>query len=1258
MERAAGWLAGADASEAADAVARSGGTPPPPPPPAHGDSPPPLEDAPGAAAGEGPPPPGHPADGAQTAAAAAPPAEAPLLDLPALRQMFFDQPTSPPDLRRRLAELEELRRCRVFTDNGALWDLMLGPLRRYLLLLERQAAAAADTGHQQQQAAESGASAVSLACDMCRGPPPPGTQLRRMQLIGRPEHMAVCGACAERQHGLLVPLTPTWEIDANAWQAIQQALAARQQQQQQPRGGAGRGSRSGAVARPASACSSGSHRGRARFQATSQAWLKELTKGNVEPSNGPKPRVYLPFGVYWFWVDRLLGDSAELATPLVMRVRQAGSTTTAAGTADPGAGDPGSGAVAAPAWDIRLLKTDDGMQLQPAGLRVLLEQLGAGVGSRLLFQLEEGRCSAERLQATVKLIGSGEPLPELPGDPVEAPRGAVALAGLAGSKKRKGGYTKHPADAASEFFYGWDESWDEEVADDAALQSMAVHTLDGPSGAGRSKRRGAGGRLASILRQELPQYDDPDDGDFLVGAEAQGGEELAAAADDARELPFQPRRTASVEEAALLAADLEAEAEVEGAHPPPPGTAHKWGVYVKCAGVRKAWYGRLDRQRAAVAADLVLLWQQETQPAAAGGPHQRQMSLRDLLAAKRGEDVDAGTSSSSEEESSSLREEVQAMQAAAAALMTTAGSGGCSPRGSGGAPEAGPAPRGGRGRAPPAQLNLPGALLIHTPQQMISFLSVVVPQDPLPHPRGAALAHARSLDRPQDEGQQAAQQEPEQQQQGGPGQQPAQQPRQQQRKRKHAQPVAAQPGRPPLPPPQAQQRPADAAGQRRRVGVVFYEDTQTWAGAAAGRTAAGQLVPLRVEGLPTSEQAEVARDLLAVWGWLAQGGVLPGAHADDANGSGGAGEGGGAGGLARQASTASSSGAGPAEAAGPPVPPLNHPLNFYAKWAADLRQLGVREVEPYVKVVAEEVSTELATLLPPSPKRESSPAADAKLDTPEVPPAKAAPAAPAPAEAATPAHAAKPAPAVQAASAAPAHAGSAAPSARPVGQGAVATGAGAAGAALPLDLLDVLASAASGEAPAGPPPAAQAAPAEQPGLAAKQEDAPHAQPQPAASREAPAAPVEPSRQPEAPPAAPPPGWRPHPQQRPELHQPAPLLPTAGSGGGSGSLQGSGGSGGLLRAPSTVSERAAQAAERKVQQALAAFAAADMESGDSMLRPLRLLVLANKGGQTLRDVVQRWASYSLTAQQDVFDAALIGCDRGEFDQLEEQLLLAL
>ncbi|EFN57580.1 hypothetical protein CHLNCDRAFT_143252 [Chlorella variabilis] len=85
---------------------------------------------------------------------------------------------------------------------------------------------------------------------------------------------------------------------------------------------------------------------------------------------------------------------------------------------------------------------------------------------------------------------------------------------------------------------------------------------------------------------------------------------------------------------------------------------------------------------------------------------------------------------------------------------------------------------------------------------------------------------------------------------------------------------------------------------------------------------------------------------------------------------------------------------------------------------------------------------------------------------------------------------------------------------------------------------------------------------------------------------------------------------------------------------------------------------AQAAERKVQQALAAFAAADMQSGDSMLRPLQLLVLAGNGGQTLRDVVHSWRSYGLAQQQDVFDAVLLRAGKREWDLLEAQLRLAL
>lgn len=46
---------------------------------------------------------------------------------------------------------------------------------------------------------------------------------------------------------------------------------------------------------------------------------------------------------------------------------------------------------------------------------------------------------------------------------------------------------------------------------------------------------------------------------------------------------------------------------VQGARPPRAGSSHRWGVAVSLRG-QAAWFGRLDRQRAAVAADLSLLW--------------------------------------------------------------------------------------------------------------------------------------------------------------------------------------------------------------------------------------------------------------------------------------------------------------------------------------------------------------------------------------------------------------------------------------------------------------------------------------------------------------------------------------------------------------------------------------------------------------------------------------------------------------------------
>jgi hypothetical protein len=228
--------------------------PGPPKPPAHTAAP---SGAPAARPPQAPP----------SAAAPSPPArqQPQQLGLPALRQLFFDQPTEPAALRARLSELEALRRTRVFPDSGALWDQLLAHLRRYLQLLERR---------QAEGGAPAAEASGQLTCDMCakrvdagqlrrmqvsadsppchhpragsragmpsltcmppctrrrlaarrpaaRGPSNPLTPLAPAQLLcclppqgmGRPAHMAVCSACSLAQLGRLMPLTPTWLPD-------------------------------------------------------------------------------------------------------------------------------------------------------------------------------------------------------------------------------------------------------------------------------------------------------------------------------------------------------------------------------------------------------------------------------------------------------------------------------------------------------------------------------------------------------------------------------------------------------------------------------------------------------------------------------------------------------------------------------------------------------------------------------------------------------------------------------------------------------------------------------------------------------------------------------------------------------------------------------------------------------------------------------------------------------------------------------------
>ncbi|KAL4434169.1 hypothetical protein ABPG75_000610 [Micractinium tetrahymenae] len=1146
--------------------------------------------------------PQHPAP--QPAAGPEPPVES--LSLDDLRQAFFDQPAELSALRARLAELEELRKQCVFPDGGALWDGLLARLRRYLHLLEQEGQQVQQADGQPQKEAGAAQAAPKREpfvprCDLCGRQQAPGAAppLRRMQLMGARQHLAVCGACADARRGTLIPLTPTWQLDPVAWGALVGRTApAMPAAKPAPGGGGGRGrgrkkdaaagvSDAGDGSRPGSAVG---HRGKSTFKATSCAWLKLVTKGNLQPSAGLAPRIYLPFGVYWSWVDRLPGAeglASEADAPRAMRLAHEASGA---------------------AWHVPLLRTDDGMQLQPAALRPLFDQLGVAVDSSLLIELREEECSlAGGFVATVKLIGRGEPQPELPGGPIGVPRNPVTASGLQACKKRKGTHTSsrqergagdgggdtataHAAAGggggwaggggggrgrANSEAFEWDEAWDERSDADVSFSLPAGQPVDGPA-AGRSRRRGAGSRLASILRQEVPEpEDEADDEDYVVAPEQAASEQDEV---DQAPLPFEPRGTPSIRAALELAMALHPDVTIPGAHAPSAGTTQKWGVYIKRSGYQQQWFGRLDRPRAAVAADVVMTWQ---------GRLARQVEMEKLLSGEPQYGAAAPASGPTDGgEAAELAAEVAAMAALAAGLgpppsrpgsaLPRAGSFSGMPAASedvdmaeaGEEAEATTAAAPGAGGRVPRRLNLPEAgylqdaeLMqqlgqIESPYQLLLLLTAIIPQDPLP----------RHLQR-------------------------------------HA-----------LRPP-----------------------SEGWAAAAVCTLPGSQAVTLRVSGLPTLEQAEVARDLLALWGWQAaqrqqaQQAQQPTASAAD----GAAGSGGGVEGTAPAA-------ASPSPPSPPPLPPLNFPYSAYAEhtaWLQDLANLGVEEVERFACAAAQQLSKE----------------AFAELQAAAGLPAAAAPAA---APAATPA-------AVEAT--APSEAGeeqSEGSSEPAVARGEVDH----------FDLLAALADVAGGElGPTperrGPPPLKQEAEgpagpmgAKHPGGAgrlaageaaaaagqvpgspfAAQQHAQQLKEQPAPAPQPQAQPGEAAflRQPSTASAA---------GQRPGSPGGAPPLPSSPAGG----LSGAGSGGAALAA------RVEAATQRKVAQALAAFEEADLTSADSMLRPLRLLAVANKGGQLLRDIVRSWPSYTRSQQQEVFDAVLMATNEQDWGpQLEETLRLAL
>ncbi|PRW05751.1 WD repeat-containing on Y chromosome-like [Chlorella sorokiniana] len=98
---------------------------------------------------------------------------------------------------------------------------------------------------------------------------------------------------------------------------------------------------------------------------------------------------------------------------------------------------------------------------------------------------------------------------------------------------------------------------------------------------------------------------------------------------------------------------------------------------------------------------------------------------------------------------------------------------------------------------------------------------------------------------------------------------------------------------------------------------------------------------------------------------------------------------------------------------------------------------------------------------------------------------------------------------------------------------------------------------------------------------------------------------------------------------------------------------------LKRQDERLATLAAQGKQNFLEQALSAFQAAAVQAdAGGMLRPLKLLALAGRGGSVLQGIIKQWYALLPDAQRAVFNAALIAAAEGSWAELAEQLQLAL
>ncbi|KAL4422609.1 hypothetical protein ABPG75_008806 [Micractinium tetrahymenae] len=243
------------------------------------------------------------------------------------------------------------------------------------------------------------------------------------------------------------------------------------------------------------------------FLPTSRAFLKELTPSNL---NGKD--ILIPNWLYHVWAKEVGfpagGDAGDGPAALKLTCPTSGRS-----------------------WEVGLGPHMGGMRLrQAATVRDMLQVLRARIGGGMLFTMEEEQPDLSYFSMAVRVFprwSCKDPAPvELPGEPVSVstsrrpgersvpqPRVVPRPATSSHKRKRRGAGEQ------------WDSGSEAEQSDEEEGMLGGAMVVDGPSGLARSRRNGAGSRLAALLHHPSPELSTSEQSGSEEGEEEEGEEE-------------------------------------------------------------------------------------------------------------------------------------------------------------------------------------------------------------------------------------------------------------------------------------------------------------------------------------------------------------------------------------------------------------------------------------------------------------------------------------------------------------------------------------------------------------------------------------------------------------------------------------------------------------------------------------------------------------------------------------------------------------